>query len=126
MTFLKKQKKLSYTQILERQDALIKQNILPQLEIEELNRLFIRMLSFVEDKLSGCLVRRGYKVKEAKQIFESAVKLDLISDLKIWNQALDIKQRIEKEDITSKDKEVLIEFMTQDLFESMKGLDTLK
>lgn len=123
MSFLKEGKKLSYNEIVEMHQSLIKQNILPQLEIEEINSFFMRMLKFIEERLNVHLVAAGYKANNTQQVFENAARLRLTTDTSIWQQALEFQQKIESKENTDEIyKENLINFMSEGFFEAMKHL----
>lgn len=123
MSFLREGKKLSYKEVIEMHQSLIKQNILQQLEVEEVNNLFMKTLRFTEERLNSCLAKGGYKADNAEQVFESATRLRLTSDISIWKQALEFQDKIERQEVSEKDKNDLVNFMSKSFLEAMQRLE---
>ncbi len=121
MVFYKQGKKLNYGEIIETINSLNKHNILPQLEVQELNNLVERILTATTEVLQARLLNAGYKANTTRDIFDKAARLNLITDLKTWNQAIKL---VECEDSVLDDtaKEALIQFMQNDYLEAMKNL----
>lgn len=124
MTFFKEGRKLNYAEVVETLSILIKQNILPQLETEEIYNLFLKLFSFTEGVLRKYLEEAGYKVVSSKQIFLTASKLKLVSDEAVWNEAIQVKNNIETGGDASSNKEVLVAFMSKPYYEAMQVLKT--
>lgn len=124
MTFFKEGRKLNYAEVVETLSILIKQNILPQLETEEIYNLFLKLFSFTEGVIGKYLEEAGYKVVSSKQIFLTASKLKLVSDEAVWNEAIQVKNNIETGGHASSNKEVLVAFMSKPYYEAMQVLKT--
>lgn len=124
MTFFKEGRKLNYAEVVETLSILIKQNILPQLETEEIYNLFLKLFSFTEGVIGKYLEGAGYKVVSSKQIFLTASKLKLVSDEAVWNEAIQVKNNIETGGDASSNKEVLVAFMSKPYYEAMQVLKT--
>lgn len=124
MTFFKEGRKLNYAEVVETLSILIKQNILPQLETEEIYNLFLKLFSFTEGVIGKYLEEAGYKVVSSKQIFLTASKLKLVSDEAVWNEAIQVKNNIETGGDASSNKEVLVAFMSKPYYEAMQVLKT--
>lgn len=122
MTFFKEGKKLNYAEVVETLSILIKQNILPQLETEEIYNLFLRLFNFTEGVVNHYLEEVGYKVVNSKQTFLTASKLNLVTDTAVWNEAIQVKKAIETGENISKDKEALVVFMSDSYYGAMKVL----
>lgn len=122
MSFLKEGKKLSYNEVIEMHQSLIKQDILPQLETEEINSFFMRVMKFIEEKLNLHLIAAGYKANNTQQVFENAARLRLTTDTSVWQQALEFQQKIESKENTDEDKDSLIKFMSGGFLEALRHL----
>lgn len=122
MTFFKEGKKLNYAEVVETLSILIKQNILPQLETEEIYNLFLRLFNFTEGVVNHYLEEVGYKVVNSKQTFLTASKLNLVTDTAVWNEAIEVKKAIETGENIFKDKEDLVVFMSDSYYSAMKVL----
>lgn len=124
MTFFKEGRKLNYAEVVETLSMLIKQNILSQLETEEIYNLFLRLFSFTEDVVEHYLEKTGYKAVNSKQTFFTASKLKIVSDIAVWNEAIQVKKDIEIEGHSLVDKEMLVAFMSEPYYQAMKVLKT--
>lgn len=122
MTFFKEGKKLNYAEVVETLSILIKQNILPQLETEEIYNLFLKLFNFTEGVVNHYLEEVGYKVVNSKQTFLTASKLEIITDTEVWDEAIQVKKAIEAGENISKDKEALVVFMSDSYYRAMKVL----
>lgn len=124
MTFFKEGKKLNYEEVVETLSVLIKQNILPHLETEEIYNLFLKLFNFTESVVNHYLEESGYRVVNAKQTFLTAWKLNLVTDTDVWNEAIQIKNAIEAGKNISKHKETLVVFISDSYYSAMKELKT--
>jgi len=122
MTFFKEGRKLNYAEVVETLSILIKQNILPQLETEEIYNLFLKLFSFTEGVVGRYLEEAGYKVINSKQTFFTAAKLKLISNEEVWSEAIQVKNNIEAGEHALDEKEMLIVFISEPYYQAMKVL----
>ena len=119
MTFYKDGRKFDYEEAVDTLNALTKENILPQLEEKEVEGLFMRFFEFIQDQIIDYLKKADYKIIDAKQCFLTLVKLKVISDEKVWNEAIKIKTAIDE---GQKVGESLPSFMSEKLLPAMKEL----
>lgn len=119
MTFYKDGRKFDYEEAVDTLNALTKENILPQLEEKEVEGLFMRFFEFIQDQIIDYLKKADYKIIDAKQCFLTLVKLKVISDEKVWNEAIKIKTAIDE---GQKVDESLPSFMSEKLLPAMKEL----
>ena len=124
MTFFREGKKLNYAEVVETLSILIKQNVLPQLETDEIYNLFLKLFSFTEDIVGSYLEKAGYKVVNSKQTFLTASKLKLICDEEVWTEAIQVKNNIESGGHSLTSKETLTTFISEPYYRAMKGLKT--
>ena len=121
MTFFKEGRRSSYSEVVETLKMLIKQNILSELETEEVYKVFLRLFSCTEDALENYLKEVGYRTKSSKQTFFTASRLNMVSDLVVWERAIQLKEDIEAN--KQVDKEILVEFISEPYYQAMKILN---
>lgn len=124
MTFFKEGRRISYSEVVETLSMLIKQNILSQLETEEVYSLFLRLFRFTENALESYLEEIGYKTTNSKQTFFTASRLNIVSDLVVWDKAIQVKKDIEAQAGELVSKEILIAFISEPYYQAMKILRT--
>lgn len=124
MTFFKEGRKLNYAEVVETLSMLIKQNILSQLETEEVYSLFIRLFNSTESMIENYLEGTGYRATNSKQAFFTASRLNIVSDLAVWDKAIQVKKDIELEKSELVGREMLITFISGPYYQAMKALNT--
>lgn len=121
MTFIREGKRISYEELIETMDSLVKQNILSQLEMQELSRLLIQILDFTEETIAGELKEAGHRSKDLKKIFLTAKQHKLLNQVDVWNKAIEIKENEEAKNQI--DREEMIHFISNDYLKAMKSLN---
>ena len=120
MTFYREGKKCNYYEVIETLSTLVNKEILNNLNEEEVDRFFIRIMNFTREIISEYLQKLDYKVVNLKQSFLTLEQLKMVTQYEIWEQAIKFEEEIKGEKPREKN---LIEFMSKSLLEAMKELD---
>lgn len=122
MAFFKENRRLSYLEVYEINKSLVEDGILEELQPEELNNIFLRLLKFIEDELKVCLEKMGYDIQQSKEILNDAIKLRLISNSDVWKDCITYKQYITESQLQNINREQLIDFMSSKFMNAIKVL----
>ncbi len=120
MTFYREGKKCNYYEVIETLSTLVNKEILNNLNEEEVDRFFIRIMNFTKEIISEYLQKLDYRVVNLKQSFLTLEQLKMVTQYEIWEQAIKFEEEIKAEKPRQKN---LIEFMSKSLLEAMKELD---
>lgn len=121
MTFIREGKRLSYEEVIKMVDELIKQNVLSELDVQELNKLSNRIVNFTEETLRNILKEQGYSPNKTKTIFTKAEQLNLLSDVSTWNKAIEMRENEEESETI--EKEEIVSFISNDYLKAMRSLN---
>lgn len=121
MTFYREGKKCNYYEVIEILSTLISKEILKNLDEEEVNRLFIRIMDFTDEIITNYLNKLNYRVLNLEQAVLTLHQIRIITKQQVWQQAIKLNKEIKNK--TSEHSEV-IDFMSTYLLEAMKELNS--
>ncbi|MBE6022212.1 MAG: hypothetical protein E7231_03125 [Cellulosilyticum sp.] len=120
MTFYHEGRKLNYLELVETVDELVKKDILPQLEPQEVNKLYIRIMHETQQLITVHFEQLGYKVEDIKQAFLVLTQIREESNRIIWERAIELYDHC----LMNKENTVeVVTFMTESLSHAMRELD---
>lgn len=120
MTFYREGKKCNYYEVIETLSTLVNKEILGQLEEEEVNRFFLRIIDFTKENIEKYLSKLNYKVVNLRQALLTLQQLSIVTKYSIWEQAIEFEEKIKQG--KSKHNEI-IDFMSGSLLHAMKELN---
>lgn len=121
MTFFKEGKRFKYEEVVKMLNTLIEEKIILQLEEEELCRFFTRLFDFSSELIDNYLAKLDYKVVNARQSYQTLGNLKKVSEVSIWEKGIDIYEAIK---VGKSNKEDVMHYMTNELYDAMKELNS--
>ena len=93
-TFAREGKLLSCTEMTDMLRQMINKNILHELDYENLQSFYIKLFNAVYLEMKIYLECKNYKIVNERQCFITGVQKKLISDSKVWDEALEKAKNI--------------------------------
>ena len=117
-TFAREGKLLSCTEMTDMLRQMINKNILHELDYENLQSFYIKLFNAVYLEMKTYLECKNYKIVNERQCFITGVQKKLISDSKVWDEALEKAKNINNGVLV----ENLATFIVEEYYPEMKML----
>lgn len=117
-TFAREGKLLSCTEMTDMLRQMINKNILHELDYENLQSFYIKLFNAVYLEMKIYLECKNYKIVNERQCFITGVQKKLISDSKVWDEALEKAKNINNGVLV----ENLATFIVEEYYPEMKML----
>ena len=120
-TFLREGKEMTYIEVIESLENMIRKGIIDGLDRKEIENLYVRLFETSAKSLKDYLNYKNYTVKTAKQGVQTAIELKLIPNQSSLKKALEIYESIKKDE--ERKRSEIKEFLCEEYYPIMKQLE---